>query len=257
MLMIKKLIFGLMLFPLLASASTLSVSKPRILLDGKHNKDEFRIFNPTTEFQTYRVEFVDMEMDEEGNIKQVESYANSAKSFLRVGPRMGKNIGPEQFQSFRVMLRRSGLKDGEYRSHILMESLLPPMEAAEGVTVRPNIKYSVPVIVRYGELNAKISIDNVSISKNSEGVNELSLNINREGNRSIYGTLKLTAPDVSEPLFEARGLAVYTELNSRHVKFPINKEIPQSGVLLLEFVEDPAYGGTESVQLSVPLDPLM
>ena len=142
------------LLPVISQANTLSVNKPRIMLDAKHNRDEFRIFNPTKEFQTYRLGIIDMQMDELGNINEVESLEHSARQLLRVGPRMGKNIAPDLYQSFRVMLKRKGLEQGEFRSHILMESLLPPAEENQGVVVRPNIRYSIPVIIRHGDLNA-------------------------------------------------------------------------------------------------------
>lgn len=241
---------GLVSTSFFSAASNLSVDKPRIILDSKKSRDQFRIFNPTSEFQTYRVSVINMQMDENGNINEVEAFDDSAKDFLRVGPRMGKNIAPSQYQNFRVMLKRKNLKEaGEYRAHILMESLLPPVEEGEGsIVVRPNIRYSIPVIVRTGELHAKIALQELTAEQTSDDKLRVRFAVTREGNRSVYGKVSATLEGSDTPLFEASGLGVYTELNKRYFSFTTDKNLPNTGNLILRFEEDPEYGGTESAQ---------
>lgn len=243
-------ISGLVSTSFSSAASNLSVDKPRIILDGKKSRDQFRIFNPTAEFQTYRVSVINMQMDENGNINEVEAFDSSAKDFLRVGPRMGKNIAPSQYQNFRVMLKRKHLKEaGEYRAHILMESLLPPVAEGEGsIVVRPNIRYSIPIIVRTGELHAKIDLQELTAEQTEDDKLRVRFAVTREGNRSIYGKVTARLAGGESPIFEAAGLGVYTELNKRYFSFTTDKNLPNSGELILSFEEDPDYGGTEHVE---------
>lgn len=249
---------GLISASFIAAASNLSVDKPRIILDSKKSRDQFRIFNPTAEFQTYRVSVINMQMDENGNINEVEAFDDSAKDFLRVGPRMGKNIAPSQYQNFRVMLKRKNLKEaGEYRAHILMESLLPPVTEGEGsIIVRPNIRYSIPIIVRTGELHAKIGLQELSAEQTENDQLRVTFALTREGNRSVYGKVTATLAGSDAPLFEAAGLGVYTELTKRYFSFTTDKALPTSGELILSFEEDPEYGGTENIEQRFALNNL-
>ena len=134
------------------SAANMTLDKHRIILTDQHKRDDLSVFNPTSDFQSYRLTVEDFTMTPQGQLHRSPDFAASAKNMLRVGPRLGRNIAPNNSQKFRVMLKGRNLPDGEYRSHIVVEALLPPMPADDGVYARPNIKYSIPVIFRKGQL---------------------------------------------------------------------------------------------------------
>ena len=243
------------LLPSLPQASNMSLNKHRILLDETTRRDDLLVFNPSSDFQSYRVSVEDFIMDDKGQLHRTKAFDASAKALLRVGPRLGRNIAPNQSQKFRVMLRKNN-KDGEFRSHIVIEALLPPLPTdSQGVYARPNIKYSIPVIVRKGSFHATVAISSAKIVTNPNNNQPyLEMNFQRSGNRSIFGNLRAYLQHNPEQiLVKANSIGIYPEVEQRLVRLAINNPLPHSGILVIEFAEKPEYGGdlTASYQLSL------
>ena len=227
----------------------MTLDKNRIMLDEKHKREVFRVFNPTSDYQTYRISIIDMAMDEKGTLKEVEQADHSARSFFRVGPRMGRNIPPNISQIFKVMLRKKGIEAGEYRSHIKVEAMMPPPPEYDepGIYMRPNFVYTVPVFVRYGDLKVQLGVENIQLSTDDTGKPLLDFDLLREGNRSTYGTLTVTL-NGEDVVLSRPGLAVYNEQTAVHFSLPLQADMPSSGLLNLTFEEDPAYGGDQFIE---------
>lgn len=233
-----------------ANASTLSVSEPRIVMSEKQKRAEFQIFNTADHVQSLKISLIDKVMNEKGEIKTVEFADSSAKDYLRVGPRVGKNINPKAFQSFRIRAKVNKMPIGEYRSHLLVESMEPPKEETDpGVHIKPNIKYSIPIIVRNGDLMADVSIDSVQVTQingeNGQDQTEVAFNLNRSGNRSVYGDFILYEVQAGQAikLKTMPGQAVYTDIEKRRFKTLLNQPLSTGSELKIEFKEDPEFGG--------------
>lgn len=166
---------------------------------------------------------------------------------IRVGPRVDRNIAPNNSQKFRVMLKRKNIADGEYRSHIIIEALLPPLtDDAQGVYVRPDIKYSIAVIVRKGQLGAHIDITGVKITtgQNDDKTAQLTITFSRSGQRSVFGNLKAyLKSQPAQLLLETNRIGIYPEISLRQLTLPLKGKQPTAGILVIEFAEDPQYGG--------------
>ncbi|MFT4929113.1 MAG: P pilus assembly chaperone PapD [Phenylobacterium sp.] len=236
--------------PIMTMAGTLSVNKPRILMTDKNKRAEFKVFNTSPDIQTLRISLIDKQMDEQGEIITVEGSQTSASDFLRVGPRVGKNIDPKGFQKFRVRAKLSKMPAGEYRSHLLVESMNPPTEQSKaGISVKPNIKYSIPIIIRHGELNAEVAISNAQLSEkvsdNGEKQTTLAFDMTRIGDRSVYGDFAVYQVTGDETILIKAlvGQAIYTEVEKRQFSIELLTAPPAGSQLKLEFKENPEFGG--------------
>ncbi|MCJ8271761.1 MAG: hypothetical protein MJK04_20470 [Psychrosphaera sp.] len=263
--MLKKIILPLLIassmaatLPTKAFAGTLSVNKPRILMTDKNKRAEFKVFNTSAQVQTLRVSLIEKQMNEMGDIKTVEVSLTSAADFLRIGPRVGKNIGPKDFQKFRVRAKLNKMPKGEYRSHLLVESMNPPTEETKpGIFVKPNIKYSIPIIIRHGDLHAEVAISNAKLSEtvleNADKQTVLTFEMSRIGDRSVYGdfTFYQVTDGKATELTQLVGQAIYTDTDKR--LFEINLELPptKGSQLKIVFKENPEFGGDSQTQTIV------
>lgn len=69
--------------------------------------------------------------------------------------------------------------------------------------------------------------------------------LSRTGDRSVYGRIRVTKAGVATPIYEARGLAVYTELASRTVALSLTPQAAAvlTGPLTVQYLEDNDTGG--------------
>ena len=76
-------------------------------------------------------------------------------------------------------------------------------------------------------------------------VDAISFTLARTGTRSTYGRIRVTKAGIAKPLFEARGIAVYTDVAARVVTIPIPPEVAAqlAGPTRVEYLEDIDTGG--------------
>ena len=111
-------------------------------------------------------------------------------------------------------------------------------QIAQAFHLRPIYGVTIPVIVRLGHLEAKAGISNVK--KVTEGGKPaISLDLNRSGNRSTFGEIRVLKAGVEKPLAVAGGIAVYTEIGQRSVTIPIDPALAAnaSGQVTVQYVE--------------------
>lgn len=190
------------------------LDKYRLNLGDSARKSDLRIFNTGKEFSSYRVVLMDMEMNEDGQLNPVEDYKWSAKQMVRVGPRLSKNITPKAFQVVRVRAR--GAKEvGEYRTHMLIEELLPPYEGdVKGIILRPNLKVIIPIVYLSGKSDVTVKADGFEFNSQS---GELSFAIHRQGNFSAFGNVVI-ADASGEIVYREHNLGIYREIDKRRFK---------------------------------------
>ena len=234
----------------------LLVAPTRVILDGRRGAQVI-LSNIGTEEATYRVGLVLRRMGPDGNLVEVsEEEANAleeaAMSMIRYAPRRIK-LPPGQPQSVRIAARpTTDLPDGEYRVHMSFNAIPKPRPAtqtespAEGLSVKliPIYGVTIPLIVRHGEVETRAALDTPRMLTGTRGNSILSFAIERSGAGSTYGDL-LAIPARGEPMFLARGVAVYPELNRRMVNVPLTDEQAAllRGRVRLEYREPAERGG--------------
>lgn len=223
----------------------------RVVIDRRQRIATVGLYNRTIDPGEYEISLVDMVMTRTGEIFPLDNLPpgvaadrlRPASEFLRWSPRRVRLLGSEA-QTVRIMARPAGdLPDGEYRAHFLAVSVPQDLDdgfsiddavnggtdtrPGIGVTIRPRFGISIPVIVRIGETTLDVTLDQVGFVETPEGL-AISVTIRREGTRSAFGDLIVTAPGISEPVAIARGVGVYPEIDSRQILLGINSEFDTS-----------------------------
>jgi P pilus assembly chaperone PapD len=248
------------------AAGDLLVAPTRIVLDGRRGA-EVILNNIGNEEATYRISLELRRMNDIGRLEDLTSEAATAEEkaaldIIRFAPRR-VTLPPDQPQAIRIGLQgMDALPDGEYRAHMLFRAIpkTPDPVAEEGevtglkINLIPIYGVTIPVIVRKGELKATAAIANAAIARNEEGPT-LQFDLQRQGDRSVFGEVHVTRPGVSEPLMVAKGIAVYPERSARVVSLPMDTETAakMTGEVVISYYEAPEAGGGLITQLRTTL----
>jgi P pilus assembly chaperone PapD len=217
-------------------AGQLMVSPTRIVFEGNERTKQINLVNNGPEADRYRISFVRRKMTEDGKLEEVadDEPGMYSEDIVRFSPRQ-VTLQPGQSQTVRLMLRKKrDMPDGEYRSHMLFQSLPDPAttdinklsnnnSTALSVQLIPVVGITIPVIVRQGKLSSTVSLSDFELKQANtvKAEQTLSFKINREGNSSAYGDIRVYfTPRKGEPVIvsQVNGVAVYTSLASRSVE---------------------------------------
>lgn len=241
--------------PVRASGDLL-IAPTRVILDGRRGT-EVILNNIGTEEATYRVTLELRRMNDEGRLDDVDlekatEQEKAALGAIRYAPRR-VTLPPNQPQSIRIGMQPSeALADGEYRAHMLFRAIpkAPVANGADNATdgfkiqITPIYGISIPIIVRKGNLQATAALNNVRFGKDDEG-QTLEVDLNRSGNRSLFGEIHVSKPGASEPLSVMKGIAAYPEIARRTISVPLAPEIAAQlrGEVIISYFEAPEAGG--------------
>jgi hypothetical protein len=246
----------------------LLVAPTRIVLDSRRST-EVVLNNIGERSATYRVTLEIKRMTPDGRLETIAADAwNEAEramnDMLVFSPRR-VTLPPNQPQVIRIAARLpEGLADGEYRGHLLFRAVPDARAAAsaEGqvavsqggvaISLVPIYGVTIPVIVRRGDLSATATLANPRLSEEAPGRMVFSLDIGRQGNRSLYGEILVTVPGQANPVIVARGVGVYTELNQRTLNLAISPEqaaLLRSGPVTIRYIEDRDAGSALIAEL--------
>lgn len=249
--------------PVTAGVGDLLVAPTRIVLNGSRGA-EIVLSNIGEDVATYRVSLELRRMKEDGTLEEVAA-ANDrekiAQDMILYAPRR-VTIAPNQPQTIRISARApQGLADGEYRVHILFRAIpkprpVQPKSEVKGIGFEliPVYGVTIPIVVRLGNLQAKVGIANVALTKH-EGKPAVALDLVRGGDRSVYGDVRVTKAGLKEPIAVQRGVAVYTEVGQRHVVIPVNPALASAatGPVTVEFLETSDSGAVSMASTTAVL----
>jgi P pilus assembly chaperone PapD len=233
-------------FPASAGVGDLLVAPTRIVLNGSRGA-EIVLSNIGDEVATYRISVELRRMKEDGSLEDVpvaNDKENTARSMILYAPRR-VTIAPNEPQTIRISARApQGLPDGEYRAHLLFRAVPPPRPVTAPKEVKgiafeliPIYGVTIPVVIRMGNLQAKVAIANVQLTK-QDGKPAVALDLSRAGDRSVYGDVRVFKAGIKDPIAIQRGVAVYTEIGSRHLVIPVKEDLAAAaGPVTVDFVE--------------------
>jgi hypothetical protein len=219
------------------------------VLDGR-KASEIVLNNVGDEPATYRISVEFRRMTSDGDFTEVtepNAEEKAAADMIVYAPRR-VTLAPHEPQSIRIAARPpQGLPDGEYRVHLLFRAVPPPnpvaaptAEPPKGVHLRliPIYGVTIPVIVRLGNLQATAGISNVRLEKKG-GKPAVALDLSRTGSRSTFGEVRVLKPGVKDPIAINRTVAVYTEINTRHVSIAVDENYKGeiAGPVTVQYVE--------------------
>jgi P pilus assembly chaperone PapD len=237
--------------PAEAGIGDLLVAPTRIVLDGRKGA-EVVLNNIGDEPAVYRVSVEFLRMDQDGgfsDVTQPTAADQKAADMIIYAPRR-VTLAPHEPQAIRIAARPpQGLPDGEYRVHLLFRAIPPATPVVQAAASEPEkgLRFlltpiygaSIPVIVRLGNLQATAGIANVHLDKSKDGNPVVSVELSRAGTRSTFGEVRVLKAGVKDPIALAKGVAVYTEINSRHVSVPVNPAYKGelAGPVTVQYVE--------------------
>ena len=216
------------------------IAPTRVVFEEGTRSAELVIVNKGDEEAAYRISLENRQMNLDGSMELVDSVDTLglfADKIVRYSPRR-VIMEPGGRQTIRLSAQTSELEPGEYRSHLRLMSA--PTSAGrklqsvsgtnnEGISIQLIAirSLTIPVIVRVGSLESDIVIDEAALTdvSHSGGSTTLEIKLNREGDKSTYGHIELYIEGESQPIFHAKGIAVYTPNNTRIVKLPLPNEI--------------------------------
>src|SRR5438270_8464495 len=217
--------------PASAGVGDLLVAPTRLVLDGRKGA-EVILNNIGDEPATYRVSVEFRRMTEKGELIDVPTPSatdKAAENMIVYAPRK-VTLAPHDPQAIRIVARApQGLPDGEYRVHMLFRAIPPATpvvqptgEQPKGVQFQltPVYGVTIPVIVRLGNLEASAGIANVQLERRESGA-AVGLDLTRVGTRSTYGEVRVLKAGIKDPVAIQKGVAVYTEVGTRHVSIPL------------------------------------
>jgi P pilus assembly chaperone PapD len=233
--------------PATAGVGDLLVAPTRIILNGSRGA-EIVLSNIGDEVATYRISVELRRMKEDGTLEDVAAANDrekAAQGMILYAPRR-VTIAPGEPQTIRISARApQGLADGEYRAHLLFRAVPPPRPVTAPKEVKgiafeliPIYGVTIPVVIRTGNLQAKVGIANVQLTS-QEGKPAISLDLTRAGDRSVFGDVRVFKAGIKDPIAVQRGVAVYTEIGTRHLVIPLQPDHAgaASGPVTVDFVE--------------------
>lgn len=225
--------FLLILFSFINSGfaqGDLMILPKRLVFDGSERSKEINLANTGSDSATYAISIIQYKMTEDGNFKEIttpEEGQRFATDFLRYYPRR-VTLPPNEAQTVRVQLTRTAdLQEGEYRSHIYFRAVdeqvalgqekIEEKENAISINIKAVFGISIPVIIRNGESTTSIKLSEIQLEE-KDGQALLSLQINRDGNMSVYGNLlveHVSPAGTKSEVGNVKGISVYVPNSKR------------------------------------------
>ncbi|MBV8603128.1 MAG: molecular chaperone [Pelomonas sp.] len=260
-----------------AAMADLMLFPTRIVFD-RQRAAQVELMNQGQTPETYRIRLVNRRMGPNGEFVAVETPGPGerfADAMLQFSPHQ-VTIPPGGTQIVRIALRRPvGLAEGEYRSHLQFDRVADASGASSiedvahsdgssvGVVIQALIGASIPVIVRQGDTQAKVALSDLQVLPAGPGNPQgaIALQLDREGNRSVYGDLvaTVTTPGgVTLEVGRAGGVAVYVPNASRRAVLPLQLPdgalgLPPGGVVKVAYRDRPDAGGRLLAEASLAL----
>lgn len=235
--MVIMLFLTLFVIPVFAQGDLLLFPR-RIVFEGtKQRIQELNLANMGKDTLVYAVSFSHIRMNRDGSFTEItkpDSGQQFADNFIRFFPHTVR-LGPNESQVVKFQLTRtSDLKPGEYRSAIYFRALPRRLDTEDSAQSKVQSKtlsvkliatygISIPVIVLSGPQDVKVSLTDLSISRDKK-LAYLNLLFHRTGNVSCYGDLNVvyTSPQGKAiNVGVAKGVAVYTPNKEREAKIPL------------------------------------
>ncbi len=259
----------------------LNITPKRLTFDRADRSASVYVFNQGTTAASFDVSLVERVMLPSGDIrslaevnadpalKPVADKLKSAQTLLVATPRR-VTLAPGKGQTIRIRATQpvaDGAAPTEYRSHLTVATI-PPRDVgltAEDVAnqkpnqlsfrVRSVFGLSIPVIVRTGTVDVTAGIQNARLDYQNispDGVAParrtpvLSFDLTRSGANSLFGNVEVRAAKSRDkgPLGLARGVGVYTEIDRRLIRVPLQRAPSAGEQLEIAFIDDDAKPGS-------------
>lgn len=231
------LLFGL----LLPSFAFANISVAPFFLefytDSNKRTGQVRFTNNSTVEKTYNIKMTNFQQDSTGKYSPADENTENillADKYLEWSPHQ-VTLQPNESQVIRVQRRgMATAPDGEYVSHLLIQEQPSKIDndyetENDGsliINLEALYEVSIPVMIVNGDIHADAKIKEAKLDKNSAAP-KLSVVVEREGNRSFYGTL--VVQQGKEELGRVNKFRIFTTTETRNIDVSLS-EVPSGSI---------------------------
>jgi P pilus assembly chaperone PapD len=178
--------------------ANLIVAPMRVVFEDRVRTETVVLINSSSKARTYRIEWQQKLALEKGGYhnmtaEEIEKFS-IASPMIRMSPKQ-VTLAAGQRQVVKLSLRRPrNLPDGEYRSHLLFKELPNAQKKSNkaGLSLGMIMNFTMPVIVRQGDIQLKNAIDNIALTRSKKtGKTNISITLSRKGKKSSIGDISV------------------------------------------------------------------
>jgi|WetSurMetagenome_2_1015567.scaffolds.fasta_scaffold55860_2 P pilus assembly chaperone PapD len=225
----------------LAAQGNLLIMPRRVVFEGPNKSADITLVNTGKDTARYVVSIIQLRMTKEGSLDVIttpDSGQYFADKNLRFFPRT-VTLAPNESQLVKMQLTKAdALAPGEYRSHVYFRAVpnINPLgdkkaeskdTSAVAIKLNPIFGITIPVIIRIGANNAKVSLSDLSFETVNDTLPRIKMTFNRTGNMSVYGDIEvnyISPQGKTTQVGVVRAVAVYTPLSSRVFQMNLEKD---------------------------------
>lgn len=231
------LLFGL----LLPSFAFANISVAPFFLefytDSNKRTGQVRFTNNSTVEKTYNIKMTNFQQDNNGKYSPADENTENillAEKYLEWSPHQ-VTLQPNESQVIRVQRRgMATAPDGEYVSHLLIQEQPSKVDndyetendGSLVINLEALYEVSIPVMIVNGDVHAEAKIKEAKLDKNSAAP-KLSVVVERDGNRSFYGTLVVQQDE--KELGRVNKFRIFTTTETRDIDVPLS-EVPSGSI---------------------------
>ncbi len=257
---IKAALSALIILFSVSAKAGVSFTNTRIFIDNNTSKQDFLLFNRGDESETCNISLVDYNVNEDGSMTPLEANEkapNSAKPYVRFSPRRVV-LGSQQTQKVKILARGyNRADDNELLSYLSIACKAntaptgianePSNSQYKAATMIPTLISRVPIIIRKQQVPVDIDFSDIKLTVQGEE-QFLDFNLLREGERSVYGSIKLL-DESGNQLAVRNGVSSYIQTKALRKKLKFEKS--DSPTFTLTFEENQQFGGTETKSITI------
>jgi len=184
----------ILLIPSFYSHGNLLISPTRVTFDERQRVATVVVINNSDEHRTYRLSWQEKTAKPTGGYITLDKDTvnpTALSNMIRMSPSQVR-LAPGERQTVKLALRKpQGLKEQEYRSHLLFQAL-PNENKNKNIGIKVNLilSYSIPVILRQGTEPPVLDIKSIELKKQQER-KSLLISIAKEGKYSSFGKVEV------------------------------------------------------------------
>jgi hypothetical protein len=233
------------------------ISPIYLILDDRDRSGQVTLLNTTNTTNVYRLEWSLYRQKEDGSydvLDDVPAGQIDPRRFIRFSPRQ-ITLLPQTRQMVRVQVQKpADLPEGEYRLHMTFKRLPnvdnvtedPENKRGMSMELRVTLGVSMPVVVRHGPYDAKVSIVDAKFAPIDKSIEDpavksrLMVRVNRTGKHGTYGRLRVLweKDGVTTQVGTLNNFSVFAESATRLAAIPMTVDQVDRGQLRVVYEGD-------------------
>lgn len=209
---------------------------PRIVFQSGDRMKGFTLVNNSDEAAAFEASLFYQRQAEDGSYVKIDPPTDPSMDLAKMISFSPKRIflEPRSTQVVRLSLRRPpNFPDGEYRVHMRMlrRDRLPEGRQKKNVAMAVNVGFAIPVVVRQGRHDAKISMSDFEFVRGSldnKNPPRLNLKVHRSGKHGAFGKIVLFWKPAGGGPEQKVGMAdnvnIFSEIESRPAQIIIQEK---------------------------------